>query len=71
MKKMSERKMDMNKGKPESSSYFPEEAEMRPLPKVGEIKGFKYPDTDQAVHSDQQEFVKDTSKNMPKAGFRH
>lgn len=71
MKPMSDRKMDMRKGKPDSDGFFPEEAEMRALPKVGEIKGFKYPDTDEAVHRDSEQGVKETSKNMPKTGFRH
>lgn len=71
MKPMSDRKMDMRRGEPDSDGYFPENAEMRVLPKVGDIKGFKYPDTDEAVHRDQEEGVKDTSRNLPKSGFRH
>lgn len=71
MKPMSERKMDMNKGEVDSDGYFPEAAHHKKLPRAGEIKGFKYPDTEEAINKCQEEFVKDTSKNMPKAEFRH
>lgn len=71
MKPMSDRKMEMRRGEPDSDSYFPESAQMRVLPKASEVKGFKYPDTDEAIHSDQQSAVRDTSSNLPKAGFRH
>lgn len=71
MKPMSERKMDMKSGKPKSEGFFPEDAEMRALPRAGEIKGFDYPDTDQAINRDQDQFVKSTSSNMPKPEFRH
>jgi len=71
MKPMSERKMDMGKGGPDSDGYFPEEAHHKKLARPGEIKGFKYPDTQELAHRDQEEFVKDTSKNMPKPGYRH
>ncbi len=71
MKPMNQRKMDMNGGAVDSSAFFPESPEHKKLPKAGEIKGFKYPDTESAIHEDQQQFVKNTSKNMPKEGFRH
>lgn len=71
MKPMSERKMDMRMGKPESSPFFPEEAEHKPLKRAGEIRGFKYPDTEEAVIRDQDQGVRETSANMPKPGFRH
>lgn len=69
MKPMSDRKMDMSRGEPES--FFPDQAHKRALPRSGEIKGFKYPDTDQAIHRDQEQFVKATSSNLPKPDFRH
>ena len=69
MKSMSDRKMDMVKG--EGESFFPEQAHHKILPRAGEIKGFKYPDTEEALHRDQQQFVKATSGNMPKPEFRH
>lgn len=69
MKPMSDRKMDMKAGQPES--FFPDSAERRALPRAGEIKGFTYPDTDQAIHRDQQSSVANVSKNMPKPEFRH
>ena len=71
MKPMSERKMDMNRGAVDSDGFFPEEAHHKKLSRVGEIKGFKYPDTEGAVFSDSEQGVRETSKNMPKTGFRH
>lgn len=71
MKPMSERKMDMNRGEVDSDGYFPESAHHKKLARVGEIKGFKYPDTEEATYRDSEQFVKETSKNLPKPGFRH
>ena len=71
MKPMSDRKMDMRRGEPDSDGFFPKEAEMRSLPPVGDVKGFEYPDTDERVHKDQQEAIRDTSKNLPKPGYRY
>ncbi len=69
MKPMSERKMDMRRGEPES--FFPDAAERKEMPRAGEIKDFKYPDTEEAIARDQESSVKMTSKNMPKPDFRH
>lgn len=69
MKPMSDRKMDMKRGEPES--FFPDGAERRAMPRAGEIRGFKYPDTEEAVRADQESSVRDVSKNMPKPEFRH
>ncbi len=71
MKPMSQRKMDMNKGGPDSDGFFPESAEHKKLPRAGEINSPKYPDTEEAIHRDQQSFVKDTNKAKPKPEFRH
>ena len=71
MKPMNEKKMDMRPGKPMSDGFFPEEAHTKALGRPGDIKGFKYPDTEEAIYRDQESFVKDTSKNMPKSEFRH
>ena len=71
MKPMNERNMDMNRGSVDSAAFFPENAEHRKMARSGEIKGFKYPDTEETVHRDQEQFVKETSKNMPKPEFRH
>lgn len=71
MKQLSDRKMDMKRGNPESSGFFPEEPHRHVMARAGEIKGFKYPDTEEAIHRDQNSMVKDTSKNMPKPEFRH
>lgn len=71
MKSMSDRKMDMKAGKPESSAFFPEEAHRKDLPRAGEISGIKYPDTEEEIHRDQQSFVKDANKARAKADFRH
>lgn len=71
MKPMTERKMDMGKGPVDSDGYFPEMPEHKKLSRPGEIKGFKYPDTEELVLRDSEQAVKETSKNMPKTGFRH
>ena len=71
MKQMTDRKMDMGKGMPKSEGFFPEEAHQKVLTRPGEIKDHKYPDTEQMVKDDQDQFVKSTNSNMPKAGFRH
>ncbi|CAB4126540.1 hypothetical protein UFOVP80_30 [uncultured Caudovirales phage] len=71
MKPMTEKKMDMKKGEPDSEGFFPEMPHTHKMNRPGEIKGFKYPDTEEAVHRDQEQFVKETSANMPKTGFRH
>jgi hypothetical protein len=71
MKPMNQRNMDMKKGEPESSAFFPDMPHRRELPRAGEIKDFKYPDTDEMIHSDQNQFVKATNANMPKPEFRH
>ena len=69
MKPMTERNMDMKKGQPES--FFPDGAERKAMPRAGEIKGFKYPDTEEAIHRDQQSEVTATSRSLPKPDFRH
>ncbi len=71
MKPMSDRKMDMKRGEVKSEPYFPEAPEHRALARSGEIRGFKYPDTEQDVHRDQEQFVRETSSNLPKPDFRH
>ena len=71
MKPMSERKMDMNPGKPKSAEFFPEEAQRRELPRSGAITDNKYPDTEEAIHRDQQSFVKDVNAAKAKPDFRH
>lgn len=71
MKPMNEKKMDMNRGEVDSEAFFPESAHHKKLARAGEIRSFKYPDTQEAVHRDQEQFVKETSKNMPKPEFRH
>jgi hypothetical protein len=71
MKPMSERKMDMRAGKPDSDGYFPSEAEHRILGRCGEIRDPKYPDTEEAILRDENSFVKDVNADMPKSQFRH
>jgi len=71
MKSMSDRKMDMGMGGVDSDGYFPSEAKHHKMARAGEIKGFQYPDTEEAVHADSNQAVKATSGNMPKTGFRH
>lgn len=71
MKKMSDRKMDMKGGEVDSDGFFPSAPKHRVLPRVGMIKGFHYPDLEEDIHRDQEEFVKDASKDQPKTGFRH
>lgn len=69
MKPMTDRKMDMSRGEPES--FFPDMAHKKAMPRAGEVKGFKYPDTEEAIHRDQQEAVRDTTASLPKPNFRH
>lgn len=71
MKPMNERKMDMNAGKPKSEGFFPEGAMRKELKRPGEIKGFDYPDTEQAIYACQEDHIKKISRNMPPAEFRH
>lgn len=71
MKSMEDRKMDMRPGKPQSDAFFPEEAHRKELPRVGEITDSKYPDTEEAIHSDQQSFIKDANKARAKPDYRH
>lgn len=71
MKSMSDRKMDMSKGGPDSTGFFPEEAHNKKLMRAGEISEHKYPDTEEAIHRDQQSFVKDANKAKAKPDFRH
>jgi len=71
MKPMSDRKMDMNRGEPDSDGFFPEAPHHKKLGRVGEISGHKYPDTEEAVLADSNQAVKETNKNKPKSGFRH
>jgi hypothetical protein len=71
MKSMSDRKMDMTGGKPDSDAFFPEEAQHKILKRPGEIRGMRYPDTEEAVYRDQTQMTTATSSNMPKDNFRH
>lgn len=71
MKPMSERKTDLRKGKPMSEGFFPEEAEVKAMKRPGEVKGFKYPDTEELVHRDQEQFVHEATRAEPKTGYRH
>ena len=71
MKPMSQSKMDMNKGNPDSANYFPEEAHHKILARPGEIADQKYPDTEEAVLRDQKSFVKDADKGRSKPYYRH
>lgn len=69
MKSMNDRKMDMHKGS--NSEIFPSEPHMKMMKRPGEIKGFKYPDTEEASYSASEGQVKGISKNMPKSEYRH
>lgn len=71
MKPMSERNMDLNKSGVDSDGYFPSEAKHKVFPRAGEIRGFDYPDTEQATLRDTNQAIKETSANLPKPGFRH
>lgn len=66
---MSDRKMDMSAGEPES--FFPDSPHKRALPKAGEISGIDYPDTDEQIHSEQNQGVKASNAAKQKAGYRH
>lgn len=71
MKPMSDRKMDMNRGEPDSDGFFPEAPHQKKLARAGEISGHKYPDTQEMVHADTNMHIKEANKNKPKADFRH
>lgn len=71
MKSMTDRKMDMSGGQPESEGFFPEQPQRKVLDRPGEIRGMRYPDTEEAVYRDQTQMTTATSANMPKADFRH
>ena len=71
MKPMSDRKMDMRRGEPDSDAFFPEEPHMSVLPKNSDIRDMKYPDTEEMIHKDQQGAVKDANAARMKEGFRH
>lgn len=69
MKPMSDKSMKMRKG--EASSPFPTEAHAKMLPKAGEIKNMKYPDTEEAIHSCQQHEIAASNRGKAKAEYRH
>ena len=71
MKPMTERKMDMSRGEPDSDGYFPESPHKRGLPKAGEIRGIDYPDTDQKIHSEQNQGVSASNAGRQKESYRH
>jgi hypothetical protein len=71
MKSMKDRSMDMNKGGVDSDGYFPSEAKHKILSRPGEIRNIDYPDTEEATQRDIRQAITETSKNLPKPGFRH
>ena len=71
MKPMRDRKMDMRSGEPDSDGFFPDHPEHKVLMRPGEIRGFRYPDTEEDILRDQNQFVKATDRNLPKPDFRH
>ena len=71
MKNMNDRKMGMSSGGVDSGEYFPSEAKHQKMSRAGEIKGFDYPDTSTQIMRDIDNSVAKTSRNMPKAGYRH
>lgn len=71
MKPMKDKRMDMKGGPVDSEAFFPEKAEHRKLPRAGEIKGSKYPDTDEQIHSEQDGAVRSAQRAAPKPSFRH
>lgn len=71
MKPMTERKMDMSRGEPDSDGYFPDAPHKRALPRGGEIRGIDYPDTDQKIHGEQNQAVKASDAGRQKEGYRH
>lgn len=68
MKSMKDTAMGMKGGE---DSFFPTEAKMKVLPKAGQIKDFKYPDTEEAILASQNATIKAISGHEPKAGFRN
>lgn len=71
MKAMSDRKMDMSVGKPKSEGFFPEEAHSKDLKSPREIRGMKYPDTQEEILKDQEQAVMASDRGAQDAGYRH
>ena len=71
MKSMTDKKMDMKRGEPDSEAFFPESPMHKKMPRAGEMMMRKYPDTEEAIHSDQEEMVGKINRNQPKDCFRH
>lgn len=71
MKSMNDRKMDMNKGEVDSEGFFPEAPYHKKLSRAGEVRGMKYPDTEEEIARDQNETIKATNRSLPKASYRH
>lgn len=71
MKMMSDRKMDMKMSGVDSDGYFPSEVKHHKFAKSGELSDHKYPDTEEMIHADQNQFVKEANKAKAKAGYRH
>ena len=69
MKKMSDRKMDMARGEVDSKEFFPEEPHYKKLARPGEIQGFKYPDTEEEIFRDQEQFVRASNSEKQKPEF--
>jgi len=70
MKPMNDRNMKVPKGEPDDA-FFPANVSVKHMKRPGEIKDFKYPDTEEAIFADQESFVRDASRNQPKKDFRH
>ena len=71
MKKMTDRKMDMSRGEPDSEGFFPEQPHMKKIKRVGEIRGIDYPDREEDIYEDQEQGIRASDRARPKEGFRH
>lgn len=71
MKDMRDRRMDMNQNDIDSDDYFPSQARHKKLERPGQIGVPKYPDTEELIARDQNDFVKNANDSKLKSGFRH
>jgi hypothetical protein len=71
MKPMSDRKMDMSRGEPDSEAFFPEAAHRKEMRRPGEVNGIKYPDTEEMIYRDQEQAISGSNRGKQKEGYRH
>lgn len=71
MKRMDDRDIDMDDGKPESEGFFPEEPKRKELRSPREIRNIRYPDTEEEIYDDQEQAIRASDAGRQDAGYRH